>query len=360
VLEEAGHRVALHEARNPQGTGAALTALARSPWNRPAAAAVLESARHHRSDVVHVHNTWFSLSPLVFAALKEAGFPVVFTIHNYRLACVNALLYRNGKPCEDCVGRLPWRGIAHRCYRGSAAQSGMAGLTIAMHRMRHTWNENVDVFIALTEFSAGILKRSGVPGDRLVVKPNFVEDPGPRLQPPSAADTILYVGRLTEEKGVLDLLDAWRGVSLPQLSLAVIGDGPVMNRATAAASPNVTVLGRLSPSKVRTQMLGARALVLPSRWYEGMPMVALEAMAAGLPVVVPDHGPLREITGRGGVVFTGCDVGALSGALERMADNATVDDLGAASRSEYRARFAASEGANDLIEIYKRALETRT
>lgn len=353
LLEHAGHTVETHLIDNPVDVGPTLASLARSAWNRRAAGEVRDAAERFGPDVVHVHNTWFALSPAVFPSLKAAGYPVVVTIHNYRLACVNALLYRDGGPCQDCVGRLPWPGVIHRCYRGSAAQSGMVAVTIATHRLRRTWERDVDRFIVLSRFAADILIRAGIPKDRIVVKPNVVNDPGPRPRPPSAGNSILYVGRLTEEKGIADLVEAWGRTDVPGLDLVVIGDGPLLEEVRGAGGGKVEVLGALSPEEVRRRMLEARALVLPSRWFEGMPMVLLEAMAAGLPVVVPDHGALVETAGGGGIPFRPLDVVTLAEALESLADGDLADRIGAFSRAEYLDRYVPGGNLEALIAAYE-------
>ena len=355
-LEAAGHQVQTHLLENPVDVRPSLASLARSPWNRQSAAQVLATALEFQPDVVHVHNTWFALSPSVFPALKDGGFPVVATIHNYRLTCLNALLYRDNHPCLDCVGRLPWPGILHRCYRDSALQSTAVAVTIATHRALRTWHDDVSRIIALTQFAADILVRSGLPESRIVVKPNAVADPGPRATPPSISDSILYVGRFTEEKGVLDLLDSWERAELPNLQLRMIGNGPLLDRLRASGRPGVHFLGHLSSAEVRRIMLEARALVLPSRWFEGMPMVLLEAMAAGLPVVVPDHGDLLDIAGSGGVEFKALDIDSLAGALGTLSDDSTVDPRGASSRSEYLSRFTLTESASSLVRVYTEAM----
>lgn len=355
VLENGGHTVHVLRVDNPAGAAAAGVALAKAPWNRAAATAVVETAKSNEADVVHVHNTWFSLSPAVFPALKAAGVPVVATVHNYRPACVNALLYRDGRICEDCLGRLPWRGVAHACYRDSRLQSAAVAVTITGQRWRRTWERDVDAVIALTEFMAGKLESSGIPGDRIVVKPNFVPDPGERSRVPSASREVLYVGRLTEDKGVLDLVGAWEDSSAP-LDLVVIGDGPLMAEVVAASGPRVSVLGSRGGPEIRRRMLAARALVIPSRWYEGLPMVLLEALAAGLPVVVPDHGALLEAAGEAGLAFASGDPLSLAAEISRLSSDATVERCGAAARERYLEVFTPEIGLARLEEIYARVL----
>jgi glycosyltransferase involved in cell wall biosynthesis len=355
LLESAGHLVETHILANPVDRRSSLVALARSPWNRPMAEKVLATTRAFRPDVVHVHNTWFALSPSVFPVLREAALPLVTTIHNYRLACVNALLYRDERPCLECVGRLPWPGVLHRCYRGSAIQSAAVAVTIATHRARHTWHDDVSRIIVLTRFAADILVRSGVPESRIVIKPNAVADPGPRPRPPSNSDSILFVGRMTEEKGILDLARAWERAQLADLKLTMIGTGPLIERMRVSKPTGVVLSGQLPSSEVRQLMLGARALVMPSRWFEGMPMVLLEAMASGLPVVVPQHGELSDIAGAGGVGFEPLDIDSLAGALDTLADDVTVDSKGRSSRSEYMSRYTPTQSAARLVGIYEEA-----
>ena len=359
LLEEAGHTVATHLIHNPERVGASLASLAKAPWNTGEAATVLETARRFGPDVVHVHNTWFALSPAVFPTLKSAGFPVVATIHNFRLTCVNGLLYRDGGPCMDCVGRLPWPGIMHRCYRHSAIQSGIVAVTITSHRRRRTWANDVDRIIVLTRFSADVLGRAGVPAGLMVVKPNAVNDPGQRTRPPSAGGSVLFVGRLTEEKGIMDLVEAWGRTHRPGLDLVVLGDGPLLEDVRLARAAGVDVLGAASPGEVNRRMLEARALVLPSRWFEGMPMVLLEAMAAGLPVVVPDHGAMVEIAGSGGIPFRALDVDSLAGALDLLSNGDLADRRGAESRGAYLDRYTPIGNAEALTDIYALAISRK-
>lgn len=359
LLTGAGHDVEFIEFRNPEGSGASVAALARAAWNERAAARVVEAAHRFRPDVVHVHNTWFALSPAVFRRLQIHRFPVITTIHNYRTACVNALLYRNGTPCEDCLGRIPWRGVAHRCYRGSAIQSAAVALTIETTRRRRVWHDDVDVVIALTSFQAARLVASGIPEDRIVVKPNFVMDPGARPRSPSASRTLLFVGRMAEEKGVLDLVEAWKGSGEGPLELVMVGGGPLLDEVRRRVPRTVTLTGELSRREVHERLRDARALLVPSRWYEGMPMVVLEGLASGTGVVVPDHGPLGDVVAGGGLTFRGLDPSSLAEALARLGDDEFVERLGREARSVYESAFSPSRALDALIGAYESARERR-
>ena len=355
LLEAAGHDVRLHTEENPANVAQAAAALVVSPWNKRSADRAVADAVAFRPDVAHIHNTWFATSPAVFPALRRAGMAVVATIHNYRLSCLNAMHYREDSPCLDCLGRIPWRGVTRRCYRDSALQSSAVAATVVLHRERRTWDKDVHVVLALTRFAADILVRSGVAADRIEVKPNVVADPGPRPARPSDSDRILFAGRLAEEKGIRDLLEAWPGVTTRRFRLQVLGSGPLEGQLPS--SPGVEFAGSVGSLQVAEAMKTARALVLPSRWFEGQPMVLLEAMACGLPVIVPDLGALPEIVGEAGLVFRPGDVDSLTGAIDRLGDDSLADDKGVAARREYESRYSESVGLRRLEDVYAQAVE---
>ncbi|CAN5763309.1 glycosyltransferase family 4 protein [soil metagenome] len=359
MLRGGGHVVELHSLENPTDPIRAASALVCAPWNSRAARDVVEVASTFRADVVHVHNAWFALSPAVFRKVRLAGFPVVATIHNYRLACVNALLYRDGKICEDCMGTFPWRGVTRRCYRNSSLQSAAVAVTIGTHRVLQTWDRDVDAVIALTDFAADRLAISGVARDLIFVKPNVVSDPGGRVTPPSNSTTVLFVGRLTEDKGVMDLLEAWRQAPTGDMELKIVGDGPLLDDVKRAGVDRVSVVGPKPRDAVKDLMLRARCLVLPSRWYEGLPMVLLEALAAGLPTVVPAHGALPEIIGEAGVAYASGNLDALAGTLEMLDSDELVDVRGAQARQRFLEAFSSDVGLSLLEGVYERAINAR-
>ena len=357
LLRDAGHEVVCHEADNPRDPGATLMALLRSPWNTSSARRLASFVKDRSFDVAHVHNTWFALSPSILHALRERAIPVVVTLHNYRLVCVNAMLYRDGGPCEDCVGKLPWRGVHHRCYNDSIVASGMAAATVAANRGRGTWNRDVDAAIALTEFARRRLIQGGVPAERLVVKPPHVADPGPRRQPPSASHTVIYVGRLSEGKGVSVLLDAWSEAAPPGLNLVIVGEGPLRESIERRAAAGVHLLPWQAPNDVQALMLGARALVFPSQWYETFGLSAVEGLAAGLPVLAPDDTAVGEVVSGGGppLVPRG-DAEHWSAALQKLCDDASVDAWGARSRARYEQHFTPSRSLERLLTVYGEAI----
>ena len=361
VLTRAGHEVIVHTAENPTGVVPTAASLAVSAWNPVAALALRSAVRRARPDVAHVHNTWYALSAAAVAALDAAGVPVVMTLHNYRLMCANALLFRDGRPCEDCVGTSPWPGVRHRCYRGSLLASAAAAGSIAANNAFRTWHRHVRLFLALNEFTRGRYIHGGFPTDKIRVKPNFVADPGPRKRPPSASRTVLFVGRLAREKGLDVLLDAWRTVG-EELELVVVGDGPLRAELEEAAPPNVRFKGHIPSSEVEQLMLRSRALVFPSIWYEGQPMVVLQALAAGLPVLASKLGGNPALLAPAGERWLSApgDPSAWARGLRELLDDAEVDRAGARLRQLYQDRFSEQIGRRLLEDAYVAARGRRS
>jgi glycosyltransferase involved in cell wall biosynthesis len=354
LLTRAGHEVFIHAAENPTGVVPTAASLAVSAWNPAAAVALRSTVRRVRPDVAHVHNTWYALSASAVTVLDGAGVPVVMTLHNYRLLCANALLFRDGRPCEDCVGTNPWHGLRHRCYRGSVLASAAAAGSIAANRAFRTWDRHVRLFLALNEFARGQYIQGGFPAHKIRVKPNFVGDPGPRERPPSASRTVLYVGRLSREKGLEVLLDAWRTVGDERLELVVVGDGPLRAQLERASPPNVRFIGQVPPGEVERLMLRSRTLVFPSIWYEAQPMVVLHALASGLPVLASKLGGnpvLLAPTGERWLSAPG-DPSAWARGLRELQDDAEVDHAGARLRQLYEERFSERIGRQLLEDAY--------
>jgi glycosyltransferase involved in cell wall biosynthesis len=360
LLRRAGHEVVQWQPQNPQGTLAAAAALARAPWNSRAAGFLEQIAARLRPHIAHVHNTWFAMSPSILPALRRAGVPVVMTLHNYRLLCANSRLFRDGRPCEDCVGSHPWHGVRHRCYRDSALQSLPAAGTIALHGLLGTWRREVSLFLALNDFSRARFVSGGLPPERIHVKPNFVVDPGPRTVPNAGSPTVLYVGRIVSEKGPGVLLEAWRRAATDSLELLFVGDGSMRPALQRLDVPGVRFAGHLPGDEVRRRMLDARALVLPTLSYEGQPMAALEALAAGVPVLASDIGGMPELLrplGPGWLVPPGVEE-AWAVALGRLTDARLVERGGRQARAIYEQSFNEASALGALEAAYASVLES--
>jgi len=338
-------------------------------WSRSAARTVAERARHFRADIVHFHNTLPLVSPAAFRAARHTGAAVVASLHNYRAACPSATIFRDGHRCTDCVGKLlPWPGILHACYRDSRPQTAVVAAMLTTHRLRRTFARDVDLFLTPSEATRAIVAEH-LPPDRILVKPNFTADPGAGLPPdPSAVappDTFLYVGRLTVEKGVPTLLDAWstaRGT--PPAPLTIVGDGPLRPQVerAAAANPYLSYLGQVDRPTLLRQLRRAHALVIPSLWDEPFGLVAIEAYAASLPVIAARTGALPEIVEDGvtGLLVSPGSADDLSRAATRLvAQPDLAGEMASAARARYEARYTPEANYDLLATAYHEAIQHR-
>jgi glycosyltransferase involved in cell wall biosynthesis len=351
LLADAGHEVIPLDLENPTSPAASMIALARAPWNGTAAERVAVKAQDTKPDVVHVHNTWFALSPAVFPKVSSLGVPTVATFHNYRLVCVNAMLFRDGHPCEDCVGRGPWPGVQHGCYKGSRMASAAVAATIKLHRSRSTWSDHLSRAAALTDFAKERLEAGGIPSNRISIVPNFVTDPGPRSQPATDSEEVLFVGRLTHEKGIESLIRTWD--SIGSFRLTVIGDGPLIEGIRAIAPSNVVLLGARSSADVVERMLQARALVLPSLVFEVQPLVLIEALAAGLPIVHSDAGALGALVGGAGSAFMPENTVELAERILQLENASEVERRSKAARLQYESHYAEARALALRLRLYQ-------
>jgi glycosyltransferase involved in cell wall biosynthesis len=301
----------------------------------------------HRPDVLHLHNPYPLLSPWVVRTAHRHGVPVVQTVHNYRQICSSGLYFRDGMICQDCRGRafgLP--AVVHRCYRGSRAQSAIMATTLAVHRP--TWR-SVDRYIALTAAVAEHLQGYGIPPERIVVKPNAIPDPGP---PPPLGTGFLYFGRLSPEKGLGLLLDAWRrhpdGSRGP---LRIAGDGELRPLAEAAAAERADVdyLGPLDRAGVAAALRAAAVVLAVPTWHDVLPTVVIEALAAGRPVVGTALGGVPYAVGDAGWTVP-ADPAALAAVLPVALAGAAA--LAPAARARYERTFHPDVVTKQLIDVY--------
>lgn len=329
-------------------------AAAQALWSRRTVAEVSDQIAHFRPDVVHVHNTFPLVSPSVYWAAARAGVATVATLHNFRLLCPQAMLLRDGQVCRQCVGQVPWPAIQHRCYRGSVAQSAVAAAVLQGHRWLGTWASKVGRYIALTDYARELFIAGGLPPAKVVVKPNFID------LPDTAVDTrrhgLLFVGRLSAEKGVQVLAEAARRSPLAE-PLSVLGDGPA--RAALENLPGVNLLGHATLDGVVAQMRAARALVLPSIWIENFPRTLVEAMACGLPVIASRLGAMATLVedGRTGLLFSPGDAIDLRAKLDwAMANPEALAAMGRAARADYELRFQGGTNVQQLMDVYRAAM----
>lgn len=360
LLESRGHEVVRYTTHNRDVTQySPLTLAAKTIWNTTTWMRVRALIRDARPDVVHVHNTLALISPSVYAAAQSEGVPVVQTLHNFRLVCPGALLLRNGAICEECLGTTTrWPGVLHGCYHDSRPASAVIAAMLTVHSLAGTWTHRIDRYIALSEFARSRFVKGGCPADRLVVKPNFLDvDPG--IEGPRG-DYALFAGRLSAEKGVATLLEAFRRASNPPV-LKIVGDGPLMSRQSDSGV-KVEWLGHRSRAEVLALMTHAAMLIVPSESYEASPLTIIEAFAAGCPVVTTRLGTMAEMVTDGvtGLLFEPGDADDLARRVEwAVRHRADMDAIAARGRAEFERKYTADRNYEQLIAIYGDAMRSR-
>lgn len=356
LLRRHGHEVYLYTRHNDELQGIGRMQAARQTlWSTRTTRDFASLCDAGRFDIVHVHNTFPLVSPSLYWNAAQVGIPAVQTLHNFRLMCPQGMFLRDQRVCEDCRGRLPWRAVLHRCYRRSAAQSGVLAAMLTLHRMAGTWRHKVSRYIALNEFCRRKFVEGGLPAGKIVVKPNFVERPPDRPGAPAAHSSGLFVGRLAPEKGIDVLLAALD--RSPGVTLEVAGDGPEMARVRAHASTRV--LGLLDPAAVLERIRATSYLVLPSLWYENFPRTLVEAFACGRPVIASRLGALAELVveGRTGLLFEPGNPADLARTIAWAEANPdAMRSMGMAARAEYEQKYTPERNYDLLMSIYDDAL----
>jgi glycosyltransferase involved in cell wall biosynthesis len=363
LLAAAGHRVTLFERRSDDIAGMSLPAKMAIPflvpWNPGIRAELARRLRAERPDVVHIHSTFPLISPSVIDACNDAGVPAVATLHNYTQICAPGPLYRDGRVCTECVGRrAPLPAVRHGCYRGSA----LATVPVAIGQLvnRRRWWTGVSRFFCVSRAQRQILIAAGMPADRLAVNHNFVPDPPVRRT--GRGRHVLYLGRLTEEKGVPLLMRAWERAAGPVgLPLLVAGAGPLDAelRRWADRRTDVHVVGLQSRERCAELMAEAAVLVAPSVWLEVFGLVVAEAMAAGVPVVAAAHGAFVELVTDevSGLLHRPGDAGSLADALAAVVSDADRNmAMGRAGRRAYEAGLTPAASLGRLVSGYRAAM----
>jgi glycosyltransferase involved in cell wall biosynthesis len=368
LLENAGHRVIEYRRSNFEVDaypGLRRFQLAgRAVWSADTRQQFERLLEQEKPDLVHVHNTFVMVSPSIYSACREAKVPVVQTLHNYRLYCPPSTFFRDGHICEECVDHSLWRGIAHRCYHDSLPATVTVALMLTVHRQRQTWTREVDCYIALTEFARTRFQRAGLPAEKIFVKPNFVY-PDPGVHARGQGDYALFVGRLSPEKRVSTLLDAWRQLRTLRIPLVVLGGGPQLEQLRKEAAEgdlaSVGFQGQVPRDKALAAMHGARFLVFPSEWFENFPMTIAESFACGVPVICSRLGAMQEIVenGRTGLHFTAGDAADLAAKIEWAWNHPEqMRSMGEEARRDYENKYTAEKNYPMLMEIYQHAMGT--
>jgi glycosyltransferase involved in cell wall biosynthesis len=312
-------------------------------------ASPLDSLASFSPDVVHVHNLFPNFGRRWLADVQA---PIVTTVHNFRFVCAAGTLFRGGRVCTDCPDGRPWSALRHRCYKASAAAT--APLVIAQRGgpARDPLLARAERVLCVFPRQRRLLERAGIARDRIVAWSNFLPS---RLEPRgdvrSRARGCVYAGRLTEEKGVVDLVGSWAG----EVPLTVVGDGPlrpVVERA--AANRNVSVVGQVPRAEVLRLVRSSAALALPSRWPEVMPLTAIEALACGVPIVAHRGSDAAETVVADGVGVAVADVSEYPDAVRRLAaDPATPERC----RRAYERRYTEATWTQRILGLYRQCVQ---
>jgi glycosyltransferase involved in cell wall biosynthesis len=363
LLASHGHDVLTYTRHNDElktrGSLRVLSPAAGAVWSRRAYRELRELLRRERPDLMHCTNVFPLISPAAYYAARAERVPVVQSVHNFRLACVNGYLLRDRAPCEDCLGKtFAWKGVAHGCYRESRAASAAVATAQSLHRVVGTWRRAVRMYIAVSNFAQRKLVQAGLPAEKIVVKPNCVyPDQGPG---DGSGDYAIFVGRLSPEKGLNTLLAAWSKLTVPT-PLKIVGDGPLLGEVQQAAQRDARIqpLGRLPLEQVLQVVGGARFLIMPSIWYETFGRTVIEAFSKGTPAIVSRMGAMQELIdeGRTGLCFTPGDPGDLATKAESLLSaNGRLTAMRAACRDEFEQKYTAEANYRQLITIYEQCL----
>ena len=360
LLRKHGHQVVQHTVHNDtiKQNNKLVTGLG-AIWNQAANNKMKALIREEQPDLVHFYNTFPLFSPSVYYAVKKAGLPLVQSLHNYRLLCLNATFYRDGSICEDCLGKtLSLPGIRHACYHNSHLRSAsVAGMHIT-HRILKSWHRKVDLFLlGSTRFALDKFVQGGFSEDAFILKPNFVF-PDPGVGEGKGA-YVLFVGRFDETKGIDDLLSAWQSPTLT-IPLKIVGDGPMLPevRKSVQQLKHVDLLGRKSLTEMYELMKNARFLVFPSRWYEAMPRTIIDSLAVGTPVCAADTGAMRDLIEdeRSGLLFTPGDVNDLERKVRYLFEQPQLtEEMRSYARQSYLKNFTAERNYDLIMQAYQLA-----
>nr|WP_217484703.1 glycosyltransferase family 4 protein [Paenibacillus polymyxa] len=330
-------------------------------WSFPEFKRIKELLLRVKPDVVHVHNFFPVISPSVYHACERLGVPVVQTLHNYRLICPAATFMRGNEVCEKCLHGTLLHSIRHGCYRGSQLQTIPVAAMIKFNELIGTWQHKVSRYIALTEFARDKFAESGIPLDRIAVKPNFIHHQTVKAKYDPNDRYLLFVGRISAEKGVRNLLQAWSQLEdRGGLRLVIIGDGPQKAELAAAYSQeDIRFLGKQDGDTVLDCMSRAMYVMVPSIWYEGFPMTIVESYSVGTPILCSRIGALEEIVEDGvtGFHFQHDDLENIKTVIRRAVAYENYAAMRQKVAENYAAHYTEEVNVKQLLAIYSEAME---
>lgn len=359
LLKDFGHEVYALEANNNFISSPTLGLVFQAKnlfWSKISYLRLRDAIRFFKPDIAHFHNIYFSLTPSVYDACQDEGVPVVQSLHNFRMLCANGLFFRDGNICEDCLKKSPLEGIIRRCYKNSVVASGGVTALTSYHRWRKTWMTKVDRYITATEFTRNKYIQAGLAADKIAVKPNVFFHPKNFTK--TDENFVLYVGRLSNEKGIEGLLQAWE--RLPNIPLKIIGDGPLREKIKFFTSrkeySHIEFLSACGETAYQPFMQKAKFLVIPSQCYENFPRVAVEAFAFGLPILANRLGSLIEIVEEGVTGFL-CDPFDATDLAAKACQmwNMDLSQMSAQAREAFEKHYSPEINVRQLVSIYEQA-----
>lgn len=357
LLRRFGHEVITYEtnSHNLQNTSKIKLALS-TIWNWDSYSELKSLIKRENPDIVHFQNIFPVISPSGYYAAKSLKKPVIQSIRNYRVACINGNLFRDGKVCEMCVGKkIPWGGYLYSCYHRGRAASWVVATELMVHNILDTWNNKVDGYIALTNFAKAKLVQHGIHEERVFVRPNYiVYDP---LMKEHEGNYALYVGSLDERKGVTQLVDLWLKNNF-KIPLKIVGTGVLYDKLKELIGDNssVELMGFKNNNEIIPIMKEAQLLVFTSLLFENFPRVLLEGMACGLPIISSNIGSMSEIIkdNYNGLLYKPNDANELRNKIQTLiGDNELRIKVGENGRKEFEEKYSADIAYNSLINIYQ-------
>ncbi len=354
LLRSKGHQVVIYSRDNKEIDEISSVRLAIATINSNKTKFDIASIEaEFKPDIIHAHNIFPLISPSLYKVAQDLHIPIVQTLHNFRLLCPQAMLFRKGKACEACIGNIPWRASLYRCYRNSFAQSSFTALVLTTHRLLGTWNKSVSQYIVLSQAAKNKFIQGGMPIQLLSIKSNFVEST--RSPNWNQRQGGIFIGRLSVEKG-LDVLA--RAVALlDKINIDVYGTGPL--ELIVKSTQGLTSYGFQPQSVLLNRLHQVSYLVMPSTGIESFGLVAIEAFSCGTPVIASRHGSLTEIIKHGetGLLVEPGDHHALAKAIHWAENNPeSMKKMGQAAYENYLVRYTPESNYKILMQIYSETI----
>jgi glycosyltransferase involved in cell wall biosynthesis len=346
-------------------------------WSRRTYRELKALLAREKPDIAHFHNIFYLITPSAYYACREAGVPVIQTLHNFRFFCINGLLMRDGKVCEECIGKSPWRGVKYGCYRNSRIYSLPIAFADATHRSLKTWEKKIDAFIALTDFGRKKYVECGLPEEKIFVKPNFLPDLPVSLHkaviPPDIPYAI-FLGRMSAEKGLSVLINAFHHLSvltpnpLPNthnlFHLKIVGDGPLRENlqetVNAGKITEIEFTGRKTFPDAMELLCNSKFMIMPAIWYETFSLIGMEAFACGKPVIASRLGAMAELVeeGKTGLLFEPGNADDLASKIKWMLENEDACiEMGKNARKVFEEKYTAEKNYEILMKIYEKVIK---